>query len=109
MMFWYGSHWVFWQAALMWIGMIIFWGLLIWGVYALITGYRRAGAGPGAPRADGERTGGDAAGQHRPDAALRILDERLAEGAIDDAEYRRLRELILSGRRNEPAGAGAKE
>ena len=25
MMFWYGGHWAFWQAGLMWVGMIAFW------------------------------------------------------------------------------------
>jgi hypothetical protein len=45
MMFWYGGHWAFWQAGLMWAGMIVFWGLLIWGVYALIK-MRAAGQAP---------------------------------------------------------------
>ena len=76
-MFWYGSHWVFWQAAVMWLGMVAFWGLVIWAVYALITSAR----GPAAPRSND---------------ALRILDERLARGEIDPDEYRRLRELLES-------------
>jgi uncharacterized oligopeptide transporter (OPT) family protein len=42
MMFWYGNAgWPFWQVALMWVGMIAFWGLLIWAVYALVTGATR--------------------------------------------------------------------
>jgi hypothetical protein len=41
MMFWYGGHWAWWQGGLMWVGMIVFWGLLIWGAYALITGFTR--------------------------------------------------------------------
>ena len=97
MIFWYGSHWVFWQAALMWIGMIIFWGLVIWGIYAIVTSYRRSGGGEGAA----------GAGQGpRGDGALRILDERLARGEIDADEYRRLRELIISGGRREHADTG---
>jgi putative membrane protein len=102
MMFWYGSHWVFWQAALMWIGMIIFWGLLVWGIYALFTSSRRSGSG-------GDRGGGPGGAGHQPDSAQRILDERLARGEIDADEYRRLRELIRTGGEREAAGSGAKQ
>ncbi len=36
MMFWYGNAgWPFWEVAVMWAGMIAFWGLLIWAVYRL--------------------------------------------------------------------------
>jgi putative membrane protein len=76
MMFWYGGHWAFWQAGMMWAGTIVFWGLLIWGAYALVRGATRR---PG--RAD-----------HND--ARRILDRRLASGEIDAGEYRRLRDLI---------------
>jgi len=89
MMFWYGAHWAFWQASLMWVGMIVFWGLLIWAGYALITAARK----PSQDRGDG-------------DGARRILDERLARGEIDEAEYRRLRDLIGSRDQHEPAGTG---
>src|SRR5712664_4555449 len=41
MMFWNGAGWAWWQAGLMWAGMIAFWGLLIWLVYALFTGATR--------------------------------------------------------------------
>ena len=77
MMFWYGSHWVFWQAALMWIGTIAFWGLIVWAIWALIDNLSR--------KSEDERRGDD---------ALRILDRRLAKGEIDPDEYRRLRELL---------------
>jgi uncharacterized membrane protein len=72
MMLWYGSHWAFWQASLMWVGMIAFWGLLIWGIYVLI---RSANRGPG-----GREHGGD---------ARSILDERLARGEISSEDARR--------------------
>jgi putative membrane protein len=92
MMFWYGSHLVFWQASLMWVGMIAFWGLLIWGVYALVAiATRRPDRG------------------HRASDARRILDERLARGEIDTAEYHRLRDLITtSDDRRAPADAGSR-
>lgn len=65
MMFWNGGGWAWWQAGLMWVVMIAFWGLLIWGIYALITNLtRRPGTGPG-PSGQGAR---------------QILDERLARG-----------------------------
>jgi putative membrane protein len=96
MMFWYGNAgWAFWQVALMWVGMIAFWGLLIWALYALITGAsRRTGQGPSA-------------GEHRGDDARRILDERLARGEIDTDEYRRLRDALASGEGRTPAGTAS--
>jgi len=90
MMFWYGGHWVFWQLGLMWLGMIVFWALVIWGIYALIRGATR--------RPD--RTGGGGGDVQR------ILDERLARGEIDAEEYRRLSDLISSGRPRTPASSG---
>src|SRR5215831_20460607 len=78
MMFWYGGGWPFWEVSLMWVGMIAFWGLVIWALYALITSAtRRSSPRPG----DGQRRGDD---------ARRILDERLARGEIDTEEYQRL-------------------
>jgi putative membrane protein len=90
MMFWYGGHWAFWQAGLMWAGMIAFWGLLIWGGYVLITSATRK------PR--GTDDGSD---------PVRILDRRLARGEIDAAEYQRLRDLITTGDHRTPAGTGS--
>ena len=94
MMFWYGGGWAWWQAGLMWLGMIAFWALLIWAVYALVAGVtRRPGqAGPG--------------GQPQPGDARRILDERLARGEIDTEEYQRLREVLESGP-GRTAGSGS--
>ena len=95
MMFWYGGGWAFWQVALMWFAMIAFWGLLIWGVWALITGAtRRPG---GQELGDGNSSDGN---------ARRILDERLARGEIDTAEYQRLRDVIAAGGDRQEAGIG---
>ncbi len=78
MMIWFGSHWAFWQAGLMWIAMLAFWILVVRVVYAFVTS--------GPPRT-----------RNRDDADARhILDQRLARGEIDAAEYRRLRDLIDS-------------
>jgi len=91
MMFWYGAHWAFWQAGLMWGGMIVFWGLLIWAIYALVTTTRKP------PRDDND--GGE---------ARRILDQRLASGEIDEAEYQRLRELLNNCDRHDSAGTASR-
>jgi putative membrane protein len=95
MMFWNGGGWPFWEVALMWVGMIAFWGFLIWAVYALITSAtRRPGPGPGGA-------------EHRGDDARHILEQRLARGEIDADEYRRLRDVLASGDDRSPAGSGS--
>jgi putative membrane protein len=81
MMFGYGSGWPVWESALMWIGIIAFLGVLIWAGSALVTSATRKPGGA-------EGHGGD---------PRRILDERLARGEIDTAEYQRLRDLIAHG------------
>ena len=79
-MMWYwsgGMHW--WGWLLGSVGMIVFWGLIIWGVWYLVTG--RAGQF-GSSRGETD--------------AKRILDERLARGEIDTDEYRR-RLTVIQG------------
>lgn len=95
MMFWYGGGWAWWQAGPMWVAMIAFWALLIWAVYAPVTGAtRRPGqAGPG--------------GQPQASDARRILDERLARGEVDTEEYQRLRNLLDGGTGRSAAGSGS--
>jgi uncharacterized membrane protein len=92
MMFGYGGGgggWPIWAVALMWIGMLALLGVLIWAGYTLMTnasrGSRQQGNGGQGTRE--RRNGADARG---------VLDERLARGEIDDAEYRRLRSLMLA-------------
>ena len=94
MMFEYGNNWPLWQVALMWVGMIVFWGLLILGVYTLATGATRKAAPDQLDRS------GDGGGEAR-----RLLDQRLAKGEIDADEYRRVRDLIAEGDRG-PVGTG---
>ena len=90
MMFWYGSHVVFWQAALMWVGMIAFTGLVIWAIFALVSSTNRR---PGTDHQDRDARG--------------ILDERLVRGEVDASEYQRLRDLITTGDRKAPADTGS--
>ncbi len=91
MMFWYGNHWAFWEMALMWVGMIAFWGLIIWAVWAFVA------------NVTGRPDGG-----WRGDDARRILDQRLARGEINAEEYRRLRDL-LGGEDRTHVGSGDRQ
>ncbi len=79
-----GSHWVAWVS--MGVAMIVFWGALAWIIVTLIR-HRGAALGPGAasphPSAPPPTSDG-----------LRILNERLARGDIDEEEYTRRRSLI---------------
>lgn len=72
--------------AWMGIGMLLFWALVIAVVIALV-----GSAGPG--RVD---RGRDTTADRSPAAALRVLDERLARGELNEVEYRQ-RRTILSG------------
>jgi putative membrane protein len=88
------SGWAWWQAGLMWLAMIAFWVLLIWLIYALVTGVVGRGRQP------------EGGGDQRSGEAGRILDERLARGEIDLEEYQRLRD-VLAGRGHSHSGAGS--
>jgi uncharacterized membrane protein len=91
MMFGYGGSWPFWEAGLMWTAMIAFWGLVIWGIYALVTSLTR--------RPDSQPDGVPAA---------RLLDERLARGEIDAAEYRHLQDVMTAGQAGSPPGPSSR-
>ncbi len=74
------------------LGMLVFWGLLIFGIIALVrwAGQPRiAGAAPGWDNPSGPATPTTAA------SALRILDERFASGEILEEEYLRRRDVLL--------------
>ena len=80
-----GGHWGLWIVMI--IAMLVFWGGLAWVIVTLV---RQRGSHPD-PRLlppGGPPPGNPAAG------ALRILDERLARGEIEDEEYKRRRDLI---------------
>jgi putative membrane protein len=81
-MMWYANGGMQWWGWLLGsLGMVAFWGVIIWAVWYFVTGQNRR------PDQD-SREPGDARG---------ILDERLARGEIDADEYRRLRDLIGGG------------
>jgi putative membrane protein len=79
-----GGHWGLW--ILMIVAMVVFWAALAWIVVTLVR-HRGGPAGPlSAPTAPPTSP---------PDSdALRILNERLARGEIDEADYQRRRALI---------------
>ncbi len=53
--------------------MILFWGLVIWGIVALVRGL--------------SQPGGSESVSSRPDSALEVLKKRYARGEIDKEEY----------------------
>lgn len=77
MMWYWSGHMAWWGWFLGSIGMVVFWGLIIWGIWYAVTGITR------------QQNQRDSAGQAR-----RILDERLARGEITPEEYQHLRSLI---------------
>ncbi|MFF0637713.1 SHOCT domain-containing protein [Nocardia sp. NPDC004151] len=79
MMMWYGSGMGGWGYALMTIGMLIFWALVIGGFVTLV----RYSGGP-APRSD-------TSARQTPQ---QMLAERYARGEIDDEEYTRRLKLL---------------
>jgi uncharacterized membrane protein len=90
--------WPVWVVALMWIGMLAFLGVLIWVGYTLMTNASR-----GTRK---QRRGDQGAHERRNGAGAReVLDERLAGGEIDGAEYRTLRSLIATGDDQPPTGS----
>lgn len=74
MMFWYGNGMSGWGYALMTVSMVLFWGLVIFGVVALIRYLARASQRPQDTTAP-------------PPTPEQLLAERFARGEIDEQEY----------------------
>jgi len=77
MLFWEGGHVASWQIALMSVGMIAFWGVVIWLGYIVI----RAATSSSPTPDEGL-------------SARRILDERLARGEVDADQYELIRSAL---------------
>lgn len=94
MMWDWGGGMQWWGWLLGALGMVVFWGLVMWAIWYFVIAVVR--------RPESERRTGDAKG---------MLDERLAKGEIDAEEYRRLRDL-MTGKADhardgqEPVGTG---
>ena len=74
MMYWWGQGMSGWGYALMSVSMVLFWGVVILGIVALVRYLARSGQPAGG------------AGTPRP-TAEQVLAERFARGEIDEEEY----------------------
>jgi putative membrane protein len=79
-MMWGMQAWSWWGWLAMSLGMVAFWGLIVWAVVALFRGW--GGTWPRTERPDPEQ----------------ILAERFAAGQIDEEEYRRRLETLRATR-----------
>jgi putative membrane protein len=84
MMYWYGDHMSGWGYALMTIGTVVFWALIIVGIVALIRYVGRSGQPTGTPPPAWP-------------APEQVLADRFARGEIDEDEYRRRLETLRTG------------
>ena len=69
-----------------WIFMIIFWGLIIWGIVSLFRGFGHGGRHDGGC-CGGHDENGQKGSQSGKNSAKDILDERYAKGEINKEEY----------------------
>jgi putative membrane protein len=81
-MWWYGNGMNAWSYTLMTVSMVLFWGLIIYGLTAW-----------GRYPARGDRSGGA-----RP-TAEQLLAERFARGEIDEHEYHQRLDTLHGGSR----------
>lgn len=88
MMFYGNGGWSFWQVALMSVGMIGFWGLLI-GLFVWLVRGSGSGSGSGT---DSDRVSRSLPAR----GADEVLAERFARGDINDEEFTRRRQLLHS-------------
>lgn len=93
-MYWYGGV-PGWGYALMVISMVLFWGLIIAGVVALVRYVGRSGSRAGGWQGPGSGGPGPGAGGRGPGdygsasaTAEDLLAQRFARGEIDEDEYR---------------------
>jgi putative membrane protein len=90
MMFWWGQGMSGWGYALMSVSMVLFWGVVILGIVALVRYLGRSSRPAGG------------AGMPRP-SAEQVLAERFARGEIDEQEYQS-RLATLRGRQQSTSG-----
>ncbi len=79
----HGIGWGWWL--LMSFGMVAFWGLVIWGIVALVRGENLGSRQP------------------EDDRPLDVLQRRLARGEISVEEYEELRDALIGRRDKSPA------
>jgi len=76
---WFGWGYGGWGGWLMLIGMVIFWGLIIWGIVALVRRTGRFGCCSSGPS----------------ESALEILKKRYAKGEIGKEEFEEKKKTLL--------------
>lgn len=88
MMGWYGGGWGPGMWVGMGVGMLLFWGLVTLLVMALWRGFGARRPRPTEPQPS----------SGSGDRALRVLDERFANGDITEEEYRHRRDVLQDRR-----------
>jgi putative membrane protein len=83
MMWWYGNGMGAWGYILMTVSMALFWGLIIYGVVALVRYLARADRG----RSDGPTGVQSPSPEH-------VLANRFAAGEIDEQDYRHRMDIL---------------
>jgi len=78
----YGGYPGSWGFGFGWIFMIIFWGLIIWAIYALIRGFS------GHKCCGGHDHGGHKQGEKN---AMDILKERYAKGEVNKEDFEKMK------------------
>ena len=91
MMWYWNGGWSWWGWVGMTITMLIFWGLVIWGIVALVRYYN-------APRADAP------SGREQEATPEGILATRFARGEIDEQEFTHKREVIRGDKQRDANG-----
>ena len=80
---WMHGGWGWGWMSLMMVGMVLFWGAIIFGVVWLIRGVARNGSTPAERLASRE-------------SPVQILERRFAEGEITEDDYRARREVLVN-------------
>ncbi|WP_395298164.1 SHOCT domain-containing protein [Kitasatospora hibisci] len=104
MMYWNDHGMNGWGLGLMTVTMLLFWGLLIFGVVALVRYLGHASQHrPAAYDPPPQPPAGGAPGRPTPE---QLLAERLARGEIEPDEYRRRMDVLRGGPPPEPPPSG---
>ncbi len=85
-----GDGWGWWMVV-GWLWMLVFWGIISWAVYAMVTRL-------------GDRSGG---GSHSEPTAVEILERRYARGEISADEFEEMRWRL--GYRDDPHTKSAQD
>lgn len=75
-----------WWMVMGWVWMVVFWGLIIWAVYAVVTRLSHTSNRQDSPHQPNQPT------------ALEILEQRYARGELDTEQFEEMRRRLTSGR-----------